>query len=158
MGKATVTVQKENPQTVVIERTFDAPRDKVFKAFTTKELVEKWWVGPGYTVDVQKLDAHDGGSWSFVQTNKEGQEFAFHGSFHKVSPEMTIQTFEFDGLPEYGHASLDKMMLTEVDGKTYMRVESTYMSVADLNGMLQSGMEDGMQNTYNQLDEVLKQM
>ena len=157
MGKATVTA-KPNEPFVVIERDFDAPRDKVFQAFTTKELIEKWWVGPGYEVKVEQFDPHDGGAWKFVQSNGKGEEYSFHGSFHRVSPELTIQTFEFDGMPEPGHVSLDKMMLTESGGKTHMRIESTFMSVADRDGMLQSGMEAGMQNTYNQLDEVLKDL
>src|SRR5438128_2068618 len=131
---ATVTV-KPNDQTVIIERTFDAPRSHVYRAMTQKDLVEKWWVGPGYSVRVDVLEAHEGGAWRFVQTNAEGQEFAFHGSFHTASPELTIQTFEFDGLPEPGHVSLDKMMLTEKDGKTHMRIESTYMSLTDRDGM-----------------------
>lgn len=155
MGKATVTAEPDS-QNVIIDRDFDAPLSKVFKAFTTKELVEKWWVGPGYTVRVEKMEAHDGGSWRFVQTDKDSQEFGFHGSYHAVSPELTIQTFEFEGMP--GHVSMDKMVLTEKDGKTHMHTESTFMSKADRDGMIQSGMEDGMQNTYNQLDEVLKQM
>lgn len=155
MNKATVTANPGEPFTV-IERDFDAPMDKVFKALTTKELVEQWWVGPGYDVRVEQLDARDGGAWKFVQINKEGKEFAFHGSFHTVSPAMTIQTFEFDGLPEVGHVALEKMQLTETDGKTHMRIESTFMSVADRDGMLASGMEQGMQNTYNQLDRVLE--
>jgi uncharacterized protein YndB with AHSA1/START domain len=157
MNKAIVTAKPGEP-TVLIERTFDAPRDKVFAAMTQKDKVAKWWVGPGYETHVEKLEAHDGGSWKFVQKGKDGQEFAFHGSYHKVSPEMTIQTFEFDGLPEPGHVSLEKMTLTEVDGKTHMRSENTFMSVADRDGMLASGMEEGMQNTYSQLDEVLKTM
>ena len=155
MTKATVTAKPGEPF-VTIERDFDAPRDKVFKAFTTKELVEKWWVGPGYKVTIEKLEARDGGAWKFTQIDQEGREFKFHGSFHTVSPGLTIQTFEFDGLPEPGHVSLDKMYLTEKGGKTHMRIESMFMSVADRGGMIASGMEDGMQNTYNQLDEVLK--
>jgi uncharacterized protein YndB with AHSA1/START domain len=157
MNKATVTAEPGEPF-VVIERDFDAPRDKVFKAFTTKELIEKWWVGPGYKVAVEQFEARSGGAWKFVQTDPEGHTFAFHGSFHTVSPEMTIQTFEFDGMPEPGHVSLDKMYLTEKDGKTHMRIESVFMSVADRDGMLQSGMEAGMQNTYDQLDKVLEEM
>jgi uncharacterized protein YndB with AHSA1/START domain len=156
MNKAIVTAKPGEPF-VLIERDFNAPRDKVFKAFTTKELVEKWWVGPGYDVTVEKFDPQEGGSWKFVQRNDKGEEYPFHGSFHRVSPELTIQTFEFDGMPEPGHVSLDKMILTEQDGKTHMRIESTFMSVADRDGMIASGMEAGMQNTYNQLDKVLEQ-
>ena len=155
MNKATISAAPGEPF-CIIERDFDAPLSKVFKAFTTKELIEKWWVGPGYDVKVEQFDAHNGGAWRFVQTSPEGQEFAFRGSFHTVSPELTIQTFEFLGMPEPGHVSLDKMMLTEKDGRTHLRIESTFMSVADRDGMLQSGMEEGMQHTYGQFDKVLQ--
>ncbi len=158
MGKATLTV-KPNEQNIIIDRDFDASRDKVFAALTDKEKIAKWWVGPvGYTTEVDSFDPRDGGSWRYIQTDPEGAKFAFHGSFHKVSPEMVIQTFEFEGLPEPGHVALEKMTLTEADGKTHMHVVSTFMSVEDRDGMIQSGMEEGMQNTYNQLDEVLKNM
>jgi uncharacterized protein YndB with AHSA1/START domain len=157
-NKATVTAEP-GTQTVKIERTFDAPRDKVFAAMTQKDKLEKWWVGPGYTNRVEQLDARDGGSWKFVQRDEEGHEFSFHGSYHKVSPELIIQTFEFDGLDEPGHVALDKMELIETDdGKTEMVTVSTFMSVADRDGMIQSGMEEGMQQTYSKLDEVLAEM
>lgn len=157
MGKAKVTAEPGG-QNIIIERDFDAPRDKVFKAFTTKELIEKWWVGPGYDIKVEKFEPHEGGSWRFVQLNN-GEDYAvFHGAFHTVSPELTIQTFEFDGLPEKGHVSMDKMFLIEENGKTHMRIESTFMSAADRDGMIQNGMEAGMQNTYDQLDKVLEEM
>jgi uncharacterized protein YndB with AHSA1/START domain len=157
-NKAIVTAEPD-VQTVKIERMFDAPRDKVFAAMTQKDKLEKWWVGPGYTNRVEQLDARDGGSWKFVQRDKEGHEFSFHGSYHKVSPELIIQTFEFDGLDEPGHVALDKMELIETDdGKTKMVTVSTFMSVADRDGMIQSGMEEGMQQTYSKLDEVLAEM
>jgi uncharacterized protein YndB with AHSA1/START domain len=155
MGQAKVTAEP-GQATVIIERTFDAPRDKVFKAMTTKELVEKWWIGPGYDIRVEELDPRDGGTWKYVQS-KDGQEISFFGSFHEVSPERVIQTFEFDGLGERGHVSMDKMELTETpDGKTAMHITSTFFSVADRDGMLQSGMEEGMNNTYDALEKVLK--
>ena len=154
MGKAKVTA---NPgeSVVYIERVFDAPRDKVFAAMTQKEKVEKWWVGPGYDVTVEELDAREGGRWRYVQT-KGDEKIAFFGVFHEVSPERTIQTFEFDGMPERGHVSMDKAELIEEGGKTKLFITSTYFSVADRDGMLQSGMEEGMNNTYDKLEELLK--
>jgi uncharacterized protein YndB with AHSA1/START domain len=157
MNKAKVTAPEGVPY-VVIERDFDAPKDKVFTAMTRPELVAKWWVGPGYKVRVDKLEARDGGAWKFVQTDEKGQEWSFHGSYHTVSPDMIIQTFEFDGLPEPGHVALEKMTLTEKDGRTRMRVNATYMTQEDRDGMMASGMEGGMQNTYDQLDKVLADM
>jgi uncharacterized protein YndB with AHSA1/START domain len=158
MNRATVTAEP-GKQTIIIERMFDAPRYKVFAAMTQKDKLEKWWIGPGYSNRVEHLDVRDGGSWKFVQTNERGDEFSFHGSYHMVSPEMTIQTFEFDGLGEQGHVSLQKMELVETsDGKTRLLATSTFMSVDDRDGMIQSGMETGMQQTYNKLDEILKEM
>ncbi len=156
MNKATVTPAGD--QSIHIERIFDATPDKIFKAMTTKELVEKWWVGPGYDIKVEHLDARDGGSWKYVQS-KDGQSFSFFGSFHEVSPTRVVQTFEFSGLPERGHVAIEKMELTEIEGgKTKMTVNSTYMTPADRDGMIASGMEDGLQNTYRQLDKVLAEM
>src|ERR1017187_4374309 len=110
MNKANLSA-KPGEQTLIIEREFDAPTDKVFKALTQKELVEKWWVGPGYDVRIETLEAYNGGSWKFVQTNKEGQEFSFHGVYPLVTPELIIQTTEFDGLPEPGHVGIEKVEL-----------------------------------------------
>jgi uncharacterized protein YndB with AHSA1/START domain len=158
MNRAKVTAEPGQP-TMVIERMFDAPRDKVFAAMTQKDKLERWWIGPGYTNRVEHLDVRDGGSWRFVQTSPDGAEFSFHGSFHMVSPEMTVQTFEFDGLAERGHVALQKIELIEVgNGKTKLVSTGTCLSVEDRDGMISSGMEEGMQQTYAMLDEVLKLM
>lgn len=157
-NKATVTAEP-NTQSIIIEREFDAPRDKVFAAMTEKDKIERWWTGPGYKNRVDEFDPRDGGSWKFVQFNDQGDEFPFHGTFHLVSPELTIQTFEFDGLGEKGHVSLDKSELIDLgDGRTKLIATSTFMSVADRDGMIASGMEDGMQQTYDALDAVLADM
>jgi uncharacterized protein YndB with AHSA1/START domain len=104
------------------------------------------------------MDVREGGSWKFVQTMQDGdQKFTFFGIYHDVTPnERIIQTFEFDGLPERGHVILEKMELEDApDGKTKLKVTQAFFSVEERDGMLQSGMEDGMQNTYNTLDTVL---
>ncbi|HSX29587.1 MAG TPA: SRPBCC family protein [Candidatus Saccharimonadales bacterium] len=156
MGKATVTA---NPgeSTIHIERMFDAPRDKVFALLTDKSKISKWWLGPGYTTRADEMDVREGGRWKFVQTGNDGTEFAFFGSYHEVAPpERIIQTFEFSGLPERGHVSMEKMELHDAgNGKTKMTVVTTFFSAADRDGMLQSGMEDGMNNTYDAFDKLL---
>jgi uncharacterized protein YndB with AHSA1/START domain len=156
MSKSTLTV---NPgeSTLRVERLFNAPREKVFKAITTKELTEKWWLGPGYKVRIEEMDVREGGRWKFVQTDNDGNEFAFFGSYHEITaPERIIQTFEFSGLPERGHVSMEKMELEDMgDGTTMLKVVSTFFSVEDRDGMVQSGMEDGMNQTYDALDKVL---
>jgi len=158
MNQAQVTAEPGG-QNIIVERVFNAPRDKVFAAMTQKDKLERWWTGPGYTNRVEHLDARDGGSWKFVQSGPNGAEFSFHGSFHLVSPEMTIQTFEFDGLGEPGHVSLQKSELFDLgDGRTKLVATSTFMSAADRDGMLHSNMEEGMQMTYVALDQVLESM
>lgn len=157
MNRAKVTAET-GTSIILIERMFNASRDKVFAAMTQKDKLERWWTGPGYTNRIVHLDVRDGGSWHFVQTNENGDEFSFHGSYHMVSPEMTIQTFEFDGLGERGHVSMEKLELTDAgNGTTKLQVTSTFLSVADRDGMLHSGMEEGMQQTYDRLEEVLKE-
>jgi uncharacterized protein YndB with AHSA1/START domain len=159
MSKAKVTA---NPgeSIIYIEREFNSPREKVFKAMTTKELIEKWWIGPGYEVRVDELDVREGGKWKYIQVMKDGSEIAFFGTYHEVAaPERVVQTFEFSGMPERGHVAMEKMELSDVgNGKTKMVVTSTLFSVADRDGMIASGMEEGMQNTYNALDAVLAEM
>lgn len=159
MNKAKVTA---NPgeSTILIERVFDAPREKFFKVVTNKDLIHKWWIGPGYDVVCDELDAREGGKWRYVQKMKDGAEFAFFGVFHEVAQnERVVQTFEFTGLPERGHVILEKMELEDAEnGKTKMKVTQAYFSVQDRDGMLQSGMEAGMQNTYDTLEKLLSEV
>ena len=162
MNQATVTAQP-GQSTIRISRIFDAPRDKVFTAMTTKELVAKWWVGRDYKVTVKELDARSGGTWHYIQASDAGDEFSFHGCFHLVLNDdkhsLVVQTMEFDGLPEPGHVALEKMELTDLPGgKTQMVVISAFSSVEDRDGMIQSGMEEGMNQTYAKLDAVLQDL
>lgn len=155
MNKAKVTA-KPGEATMVIERMFDAPRAKVFEAHTKKEMLEKWWVGPGYKADIKKIDARDGGSWEFVLSNEKGEEFRFFGSFHEVSPERIVQTTEF-GPATSGHAAIERIEFIDMPGgQTRMLATSAFLSVEDRDGLIQSGMEEGMNNTYAKLDEILR--
>jgi uncharacterized protein YndB with AHSA1/START domain len=157
MSKKAIVTANPGESTIHIERIFDAPRAKVFKAMTTKELMEKWYVGPGYDVDIQVYEPREGGAWKFEHSDGKGNKFAFCGVFHEIAQnERIVQTFEFLGMPERGHVSMEKMELQDTeDGKTKMTVTSAYFSVEDRDGMIQSGMEDGMQSTYDALDKVL---
>src|SRR5688572_27393322 len=140
MSNKTTVTAKPGEQNILIERVFDAPLNKVYEAMSQKEKLEKWWVGPGQNMRVDHLDLRDGGSWRFVQTAPDGQEFAFFGCYHEVSPERTIMTFEFGGLPERGHTCLEKMELTQTENnKTKLTATITFMNVADRDGMVQSG-------------------
>lgn len=157
MNKAKVTA---NPgeSLIHIERVFDTTVEKFFKAVTTKELIEKWWTGPGYEVKVEEYELREGGKWRYVQ-RKGDEKYTFFGVLHEVSPTRIVQTFEFDGLPERGHVIMEKMELTPTDdGKVKMNVTQAYFSTQDRDGMLQSGMEEGMNETYSALDKVLQEL
>ncbi len=147
-------------QEIVITREFDAPRELVFKACTDPKLIPQWW-GPRYlSTQVDKMDVRPGGQWRFINRDAEGKEYAFHGVYHEVlAPERIIDTFEFERLPETGHVTLETMKLEELaGGRTRLTVQSVFQSVADRDGMLQGGMEEGVNDTYDRLAELLKQM
>jgi uncharacterized protein YndB with AHSA1/START domain len=147
-------------QEILITREFDAPRELVFKACTDPKLIPQWW-GPRYlSTQVDKMDVRPGGQWRFINRDAEGKEYAFHGVYHEVlAPERIIDTFEFEGLPETGHVTLETMKLEEFPGgRTRLTVQSVFQSVADRDGALQSGMEEGVNETYDRLAELLKKM
>ncbi len=147
-------------QEIVITREFDAPRELVFKAMTDPKLVVQWWGPRNLTTRVDKMDPRSGGSWRFVHRDAEGNEYAFHGVYHEIlEPSRTIGTFEFEGLPQTGHVILETMKLDALPGnRTKLTTQSVFQSIADRDGMLQSGMEGGMSETYDRFDELLEKM
>jgi uncharacterized protein YndB with AHSA1/START domain len=153
-------VAEPGKQEIVITREFNAPRGVVFKAFTDPKLYEKW-IGPReLTTKIDVFESVDGGSWRYVQKDPEGNEFAFHGVNHEVlPPERVIGTFEFEGMPEKGHVLLQAVYLESLpDNRTRMISKSVFLSVEDRDGMMQSGMEEGVNDSYNRLDELLEIM
>jgi uncharacterized protein YndB with AHSA1/START domain len=102
------------------------------------------------------MEARAGGRWRYIQRDQQGNEFAFHGVYHSITaPERVIDTFEFEGMP--GHVILETMSLEALaDGKTRVTVSSVFQSVADRDGMLSSGMEQGSNESYDRLDELLQ--
>lgn len=161
MVKNTTTITAEpGKQEIVITREFDAPRELVFKAFTDPNLIPQWW-GPRYlSTEVDKIDVKPGGQWRFINRDAEGKEYGFHGVYHEIlAPERIIDTFEFEGLPETGHVTLETVRLEALPGgRTRLISQSVFQSVADRDGMLQSGMEEGANDTYDRLEELLKKL
>jgi uncharacterized protein YndB with AHSA1/START domain len=154
-NKTTITAEP-GKQELFITREFDAPRELVFKAHTDPDLFVRW-IGPrGLTTSLETFEPVSGGKWRFIQRDRDGNEYGFHGVFHEVSPERLIQTFEFDGLPEAGHVVLETLRLEDLpNGRTKLTTQSVYQSVADRDGMIQSGMENGVKEGYERLDEIL---
>lgn len=139
---------------LTMHRTFNAPRELVFRAFSEPELVAKWWGQRSSETIVETYDFRPGGAWRMIQRSPDGQEYAFRGSFLEIErPSRIVQTFEFELMP--GHISTDALTLTEVEGGTKLTIDSTFQSKEDLEGMLQSGMEAGANESYDQLAELL---
>ena len=137
-----------------ITREFDAPPAKVFRAHTDPDLVVQWLGPHGMEMRVDHYDCRTGGSYRYVHSDANG-EYAFHGSFHEVRPdERIVQTFTFEGMPD--GVALEKLVLTDLgDGRTRLTATSLCDSFADRDAMLASGMEVGVVQGYERLDEVL---
>lgn len=159
-NKLTRIIAEPGKQEIFIEREFDAPRQLVFKAFTDPELYVQW-VGPrGFEMKLETFEPRNGGSWRYIHKDADGNEYAFHGVNHEVSPpERIIGTFEFEGLPEKGHVTLETARFETLPGnRTKLRAQSVFQSVEDRDGMLQSGMEEGVNDSYSRLDELLEKL
>jgi uncharacterized protein YndB with AHSA1/START domain len=159
-AKQTTIIAEPGKQEILITREFDAPRELVFKACTDPKLIPQWW-GPRYlSTEVDKMDVRPGGEWRFINRDAQGTAYAFHGVYHEVlAPQRIIDTFEFEGLPETGHVTLETMKLEALPGgRTRLTVQSVFQSVADRDGMLQGGMEAGVNDTYDRLAELLKNL
>lgn len=158
-NKNKTTIKAEpGRQELFITREFDAPRDLVFKAHTDPALFVRW-IGPrDLTTRLETFEPVPGGRYRFIQVDQDGNEYGFHGVFHAVSPERIIQTFEYEGLPESGHVSLETLNLEELPGgRTRLTGQSVFQSVSDRDGMIQSGMETGVNEGYERLDDLLAQ-
>ena len=158
-NKTNITVEP-GKQELFITREFDAPRELVFKAYTDPELYAQWLGPRELTTRFETFEPVSGGKYRFVQKDKDGNEYAFHGVNHEVNaPERIIGTFEFEGLPETGHVVLETSIFEALPGnRTRVTAQSVYQSVSDRDGMVQSGMERGVNEGYERLDEVLSKL
>lgn len=157
MEKKTIITVEPGKQELFITREFDAPREWVFKAHTDPDLYVQWLGPHGYEMTLEEFDPVSGGKWKFIHKDKDGNAYGFHGTFHEVSLERSIQTFEFDGAP--GHVSLETLTLEELpNGRTKLTAHSVYQSVADRDAMVEAGMERGVNEGYERLDEILAKM
>ncbi len=137
-----------------IERVFDAPREMLWRAMTEPKLVAQWW-GRGNKLDIERLEVTRGGHWRYVE-HSDGQDHGFEGRFADVvRPERIEQTFEWDGQP--GHPCLNTAVLEDLgDGRTRLVETSLFFTKEERDGMIQSGMEQGMNQSFAELDKLLK--
>lgn len=155
----TVVTAEPGKQELFVTREFDAPRELVYKAHTDANLYVQWLGPHGYEVVLETFEPVSGGKYRYIHKDKEGNAYAFHGTFHTMSEELMIQTFEFEGLPEPGHVTLDTMRLEQLpNDRTKITIHSVFQSVADRDGMVASGMESGVREGYERLDDLLAGM
>ncbi|MEP7255967.1 MAG: SRPBCC family protein [Ferruginibacter sp.] len=152
-----ITAEKDK-QEVFITREFDYPRELVFKAHADPDLLIQWLGPDSRIIKIEKYDSRTGGSYRYFVCNQAGKPVAaFNGVIHEVTfPERIMQTFEFEGLPERGHVSLDTMLFEELPGnRTKLIIHSVFRSIEDKEGMMQSGVESGVNEGYVKLDNLL---
>lgn len=158
MAKNKTTVRAEpGKQEAFITREFDAPRQLVFQAFIDPKLYVQWLGPRRLKMRLEKFEPKAGGAWRYVHVDADGTEYGFHGVNHEVlAPERLIGTFEFEGLPEKGHVSLETARFEELSGgRTRLTIHDVFQTVADRDGMIQSGMEQGINESFERLDELL---
>lgn len=156
----TVITAEPGKQELFITREFDAPRELVFRAHTDPDIYVKWLGPRDLTTHLETFEPRNGGRWRFSQKDKDGNEYGFHGVYHDVSaPERIIGTFEFEGLPESGHVILETTRFDALSGdRTRVVTQSVYQSVEDRDGMVAAGMESGVVDGFERLDEILETM
>jgi uncharacterized protein YndB with AHSA1/START domain len=153
-GSAKVTLPADNQ--ILITREFDAPRHLVWRAYTEPDLIKRWWAGERGSVTSVEVDLRVGGGWRYVMTANGGFEVAFHGEFREIAaPERLVNTEAFEGIPDPdGNAALVTVTLTEKDGRTYLEALTEMRDRAGRDAILESGMEGGMQESYDALERV----
>jgi uncharacterized protein YndB with AHSA1/START domain len=153
MSKTEITAEPGMPQ-IIVTREFDAPRDLVFRAYTEPELLAQWLGPRDLAMTIDRYDVRDGGTYRYIHTAADGTEYRFRGVFHgDPAPHAIVQTFEYEGSP--GHVALDSTTLEERDGTTLVRTVSSFSSVEDRDFMVVEGMEQGVRESSERLDELL---
>lgn len=157
MATLKVIIPEDSKQNIEGVTTIKAPLEKVFEAHTNLDLFKQWYMR-GNEAIVTKFDPVSGGSWHFGEKAEDGNVYDFCGTYHEVAPnERIVWTFEFLGMPERGHVSIERMDFIKVDDNTTeIRTHSTFMSEADRTGMLENGMEQGWRETVEALGALVE--
>jgi len=153
-GTATVTLPTD--EQILITREFDAPKHLVYKAWTTPELVKRWWNAKRGEVTIAEIDLRVGGTWRYVMVTEDGFEVAFHGEYREIVPNERIVATEVYEMPEplEGDGTLNTVTFTEVDGRTTLTILVRAPSKEVRDAIIDSGMEAGMQDAMDLLEQV----
>jgi uncharacterized protein YndB with AHSA1/START domain len=150
-GTAKVTLPTD--EQILITREFNAPKHLVYKAWTTPELVKRWWSGRRGEVTLAEIDLRVGGRWRYVMVANGGFEVGFHGEYREIVPnERLVSTEVFEGMPDA--EAVDTLTLTEVDGRTKLAILVQHSSKEHRDGHINSGMETGLQESLDLLEQV----
>ena len=153
-GTATVTLPTD--EQILITREFDAPKHLVYRAWTTPELVRRWWSGQRGEMTIADIDLRVGGMWRYVMVAEGGFEVAFHGEYREIVPnERIVSTEVYEGIPNAeAEAALNTLTLTEEDGRTTLTVLVQHRNQEGRDAHVNSGMEGGMQEGMDLLEQV----
>ena len=155
-SSGTATVSLPTDEQILIMREFDAPRDLVFKAYTTPDLVKRWWHANRGEMKVAEIDLRVGGRWRYAMTTPDGQEVAFHGEYREIVPSERIvstEVYEMPGVPE-PEGTLNTATFTEADGRTRLEILVEAPSKEIRDAIIESGMEEGLQDALDLLEEI----
>ena len=155
--RAKVTLPSD--EQILIEREFDAPRELVYRAYTTPELVSRWWHANRGEVKSVEIDLRVGGRWRYVMTACDGPEVGFPGEYHEVVPNERLVSTEFyegvpDGVSEDDATTLNTATFTEADGRTKLTILIEAKSRMARDAIIESGMENGLQDALELLEET----
>ena len=138
---------------IMITRQFDAPRHLVYRAWTTPDLIRRWWAGDRGEVTSAEVDLRPGGRWRYVMTANGGFEVAFHGEYREIVPDERIVCTEvFEGMPDA--AAVSTATFAEQDGQTTLTILVEHTSQEHRDMHLNSGMEEGMNESLDYLEQV----
>ena len=150
-GTAQVTLPADDQ--ILITREFDAPKHLVYKAYTSPELVSRWWSGEQGGMTSCEIDLRVGGMWRYVMNTNEGFEVAFHGEYREIVPDERIVTTEvYEGMADA--EAVVHVTFTEEDGRTTLTVLVQAPSKEIRDAIIDSGMETGMQEAMDALEQV----
>jgi uncharacterized protein YndB with AHSA1/START domain len=158
-NSGTAMVSLPTDEQILITRELNAPKHLVYKAYTTPELVKRWWSAGFGETTIADIDLRVGGTWRYVLSTEDGSEVAFHGEYREIVPNERIvmtEVFEMEGwedMPEPPEA-LDTVTFTEVDGRTTLTILVEHRSREARDAHINSGMEDGMQTALDLLEDV----
>lgn len=151
LGRAVVTLPTDTQ--ILIMREFDAPRHLVYTAWTTPELIARWWTGDRGEATIIEVDLRVGGTWRYVMVTNGGLDVAFHGEYREIIPdERIVSTEVYEGMPDA--EALNTLTLTEKDGRTTLAILVQHSSREHRDAHIDYGMEGGMQEAMDQLERI----